>query len=235
MLAAGTIASLSFASLAAFGLPTIKNFGLCTAFGIVAALTVEMTFIPAIRVLMSPPSAGADRPREARGVLRPDPGEAGAHRPRRQGAADPVGVRRRSSCWRWSALARLKAGNTLGAQFFERNAPVHGFRMADARLAGTRVIQVLVEGDAPDTIKNPEVLRRMDELGVVHRPPAAARRQGRVDRRPAQADEPGHRPRAAAASCPTRPRASRSTCCSTRWAARRRTSPTSSITTSSAR
>src|SRR5262249_40909343 len=57
MLAAGTIASLSFGSLAAFGLPTIENFGLCTAFGIVAALTVEMTFIPAIRVLMSPPSA----------------------------------------------------------------------------------------------------------------------------------------------------------------------------------
>src|SRR6185369_8023790 len=57
MLAAGTIASLSFGSLAAFGLPTIKNFGLCTAFGILAALAVEMTFIPAIRVLLSPPSA----------------------------------------------------------------------------------------------------------------------------------------------------------------------------------
>ena len=44
--------------------------------------------------------------------------------------------------------------------------------MADARLAGTRVIQVLVEGNAPDTIKNPEVLRRMDELGtfIAHQP-----------------------------------------------------------------
>ena len=31
--------------------------------------------------------------------------------------------------------------------------------MADARLAGTRVIQVLVEGNAPDAIKNPDVLR----------------------------------------------------------------------------
>ena len=71
-----------------------------------------------------------------------------------------------------AGLARLKAGNTLGAQFFEGNAPVHGFRMADARLAGTRVIQVLVEGNAPDTIKNPDVLRRMDELGsfIAHQP-----------------------------------------------------------------
>ena len=56
-------------------------------------------------------------------------------------------------------LTRLEAGNSLGAQFFEGNAPVHGFRMADSRLAGTRVIQVLVEGDAPDAIKNPDVLR----------------------------------------------------------------------------
>jgi predicted RND superfamily exporter protein len=61
-------------------------------------------------------------------------------------------------------VLRLEAGNSLGAQFFEANAPVRGFRMADSRLTGTRVIQVLVEGKAPDTIKNPDVLRRMDEL-----------------------------------------------------------------------
>ena len=44
--------------------------------------------------------------------------------------------------------------------------------MADARLAGTRVIQVLVEGKAPDAIKNPAVLRRMDELAtfITHQP-----------------------------------------------------------------
>jgi hypothetical protein len=56
MLAAGTIASLSFFSLVTFGLPSIQNFGLCTGFGIVAALTVEMTFIPAMRILLKPPS-----------------------------------------------------------------------------------------------------------------------------------------------------------------------------------
>ena len=127
-----------------------------------------------------------------------------------------------------------KAGNTLGAQFFEGNAPVHGFRMADARLAGTRVIQVLVEGDAPDTIKNPDVLRRMDELGsfIAHQPLPVGKVVSIVDllRQMSLVMD-----RAAAASCPTRPRASRSTCCSTRWAARTKTSRTSSITTSSAR
>src|SRR6266540_4945985 len=161
MLTAGTIASLSFGSLATFGLPTIKNFGLCTAFGIVAALTVEMTFIPAIRVLMKPPS------------------QRQTDREKREEYFDPI-LEKLASVVRtgkerpilWvsvvvialalAGLSRLEAGNTLGAQFFEANAPVHGFRMADSRLAGTRVIQVLVEGDAPDTIKNPEVLERMD-------------------------------------------------------------------------
>ena len=38
--------------------------------------------------------------------------------------------------------------------------------MADSRLAGTRVIQVLIEGNARDTIKDPQVLRRIDELGT---------------------------------------------------------------------
>jgi uncharacterized protein len=171
MLAAGTIAALSFGSLATFGLPTIKNFGLCTAFGIVAALTVEMTFIPAIRVLMSPPS------------------EHQTEREKREEYFDPIleklaatvrAGRERPIVWIFTALIalalagllRLQAGNDLHAQFFEHNAPVHGFRMADARLAGTRVIQVLVEGSAPDAIKNPDVLRRMDQLStfIAHQP-----------------------------------------------------------------
>jgi predicted RND superfamily exporter protein len=137
MLAAGTIASLSFASLAAFGLPTIKNFGLCTAFGIVAALTVEMTFIPAIRVLMAPPSTEQTE-REKREEYF-DPILERLARIVRTGKERPI-------LWVFAGLivvalaglARLQAGNTLGAQFFERNAPVHGFRMADSRLTGTR-------------------------------------------------------------------------------------------------
>ena len=41
-----------------------------------------------------------DRAREARGVLRPDPREAGATGPRRPGAADRLGVLAASSSWR---------------------------------------------------------------------------------------------------------------------------------------
>jgi predicted RND superfamily exporter protein len=165
MLAAGTIASLSFASLYAFDLPSIRNFGLCSAFGIIAALIVEMTFIPAIRVLMKPPTeeqAEREKHKEFFDFIL----EALA-RIVRQKKEGPI-------LWGFVGLiavaavgaSQLKVGNSLGEQFFESNVPVRGFRMADSRMAGTRVIQVLVEGKAVDAIKEPEVLKRMDALAT---------------------------------------------------------------------
>ena len=165
MMAAGTIAALSFASLAVFGLPSIRSFGLCAAFGIAAALTIEMTFIPAMRVLLSPPTARH------------------AEREKRREFFDPIleklaqvirERRERPLMWAFVALTavaivgatRVEANSSLGAQFFESNAPIHGFRMADSRLTGTRVIQVLLEGRAPDTIKDPKVLHAMEALST---------------------------------------------------------------------
>jgi predicted RND superfamily exporter protein len=130
-----------------------------------------MTFIPALRLLLGPPS------------------QRQVEREKRAEYFDPIleklaalvrSGKERFIRWVFVGLivvaavgaARLEAGNSLGAQFFEANAPVHGFRMADSRLSGTRVIQVLVEGEAPDTIKNPDVLRRMESLStfIAHQP-----------------------------------------------------------------
>jgi predicted RND superfamily exporter protein len=165
MLAAGAIAALSFGSLVAFGLPSIRSFGLCTAFGITAALTVEMTFIPAVRMLMSPPTEHQtmrEQHKEVFDVLL-------------ERLADVVRAGREGPIlWVFIGLiavagfglSRLEVGNSLGAQFFEANGPVHGFRMADSRMAGTRVIQVLLEGNAPETMKDPKVLAQMDKLST---------------------------------------------------------------------
>lgn len=165
MLTAGLIASLSFGSLVAFGLPTIKNFGLCTAFGILAALTVEMTFIPAVRVLLAPPSAHQTQREQKKEYFDPLL-EKLADIIRKKKEAPILWVFIGVIVVAGFGLTRLEVGNNLAAQFFEGNAPVHGFRMADSRLTGTRVIQVLVEGKAPDAIKDPEVLKRMDALST---------------------------------------------------------------------
>src|SRR3989304_4897380 len=55
MITAGIVAAASFASLLTFQLKTFQSFGLFTAFGILSALVLEMTFIPAARSLMRPP------------------------------------------------------------------------------------------------------------------------------------------------------------------------------------
>jgi hypothetical protein len=64
MIAAGTVAALSFCSLITFKTATIRTFGLFTGFGIVSALLIEMTLIPAVRAVLPAPR-GREREREA--------------------------------------------------------------------------------------------------------------------------------------------------------------------------
>lgn len=56
MAAASMVAALSFASLAVFKIPAIRGFGLFIAVGVFAGLVMELSFIPALRLLVRPPS-----------------------------------------------------------------------------------------------------------------------------------------------------------------------------------
>src|SRR3972149_11675249 len=67
MITAGIVAAASFASLLTFQLKTFQSFGLFTAFGILSALVLEMTFIPAARSLMRPPRKVAGSSERAAG------------------------------------------------------------------------------------------------------------------------------------------------------------------------
>src|SRR5216110_666161 len=64
MLAAGMIAALSFCSLATFRTATIRTFVLFTGFGILSALVIELTIIPAVRAMLPTPRR-REREREA--------------------------------------------------------------------------------------------------------------------------------------------------------------------------
>jgi hypothetical protein len=55
MVTAGFVAAAGFASLASFGVPAVRDFGLVAGCGIVSALVIELTFIPAVRALARPP------------------------------------------------------------------------------------------------------------------------------------------------------------------------------------
>src|SRR6266446_1658492 len=64
MIAAGMIAALSFCSLVTFRTATIRTFGLFTGFGILSALVIELTIIPAVRAMLPTPRR-REREREA--------------------------------------------------------------------------------------------------------------------------------------------------------------------------
>ena len=68
MLTAGIGAAIAFLSLACSRSAAIRTFGMFTAVGILSALVLELTFIPALRSLLRPPG-------RARAAAR-----AGAHR-----------------------------------------------------------------------------------------------------------------------------------------------------------
>jgi len=58
MVAAGGTAAAAFGSLAVFPMPTLRNFGVLAALGILAALCLELTFMPALRVVLPVPRRG---------------------------------------------------------------------------------------------------------------------------------------------------------------------------------
>jgi uncharacterized protein len=54
MITAGGVASIGLFSLATFDIATIRTFGIFTGLGIVSALIIELTFIPALRASLPP-------------------------------------------------------------------------------------------------------------------------------------------------------------------------------------
>ena len=159
MLGAGTVAALSFCSLVTFQTASIRTFGVFTAFGIVSALVIELTVIPAVRALLPAP--------RGREVAR----EAAAH-PILDGflhlAARGASGRRALAVFAGTAIVLLACAgasrwimvDTSLKREFSATDPV---RVDDAalntRFAGTNTLVALVEGDQDGALEDPAILR----------------------------------------------------------------------------
>jgi hypothetical protein len=164
MLAAGTIAALSFCSLATFRTATIRTFGLFTGFGILSALAIELTIIPAVRALLPAPRR-REREREA--------------------AAHPwldafLGAAARLAAGRGKRAVFAGAGLLLLAcallasrihidlshkREFKPGEPVRVDDAAiNAKLAGTNTLILLVEGTGEGALEEPAVMRAIYRL-----------------------------------------------------------------------
>jgi hypothetical protein len=157
---AGLIAAAGFASLATFRVTSVRAFGLLMAFGIVSALVIELTFIPACRVLLPAP-AGREAGRGSPWLT-----------PLLRRLSERV-VRRP-----WSILvpaALLVAFALIGTLRVRVDSSLRGYfsphsrlRLDDAainqKFSGASILKLLIEGDADGVLEEPEVLRAVDDL-----------------------------------------------------------------------
>jgi len=164
MVAAGTIAALSFCSLATFRTATIRTFGLFTGFGIVSALAIELTIIPAVRALLPAPRR---REREREAAAHPWLDAA-----LRRAARTANGSGRRALFAGGALLVAACVGlasriqiDTSHKREFRASEPVRVDDAAiNAKLAGTNTLVFLVEGTAAGALEEPAIMRAIDRL-----------------------------------------------------------------------
>jgi uncharacterized protein len=162
MIIAGGVAALGFFSLAVFDIISVRTFGIFTGVGIVSALIVELSFTPALRSLLPPPGR-TDRKRERSFKI--------WDRITLSIALWAGGPKRELIYLTWGVLMCVAAAGTgrvvmdnSTKSYFPADIP---FRIDDdkinQRLAGTNTLYVLIEGQQDDDIKDPAVLKAMDD------------------------------------------------------------------------
>jgi uncharacterized protein len=162
MIAAGAIAALSFFSLAIFEIQTIQTFGIFTGVGILGALVLEMSLIPALRSALSPPGRRESRREKQiafwdRSVTR---------------ACDLVLFQRKRvyvvtaalSAVLLAGVTRVNIDNSQKALFYGKLVAKQDDEKLNARMAGSNAVYLLIEGKEADAIKSPKVLRAMESV-----------------------------------------------------------------------
>ncbi len=162
MLTAGTIASAGFGSLATFGVPSVRAFGFLLASGILSALVVEMTFVPACRAMLpAPHKLEARRERESY---------------RLASAFDLLSTQVLTRPGRILGLVivvllcalygatRLHVDNSLRAWFPNDSQLRLDDRLLNEHLAGTSTLYILLEGSKDGDLERPDVLQAIRDL-----------------------------------------------------------------------
>ncbi|MBY0273870.1 MMPL family transporter [Candidatus Binatia bacterium] len=165
MIAAATIASLSFFSLATLGTESIRTFGLFTGFGIVSALAVELTIIPALRACLGRPvDASRTAEAEASPWLSDILATMATRLANRTGAL--VGTLAYAILLAMTVLlSRNLVIDTSLKQSFAQTDPIRsGDDWLNSKFAGTNTLLFLIEGPHEGALAEPAALEAIDRL-----------------------------------------------------------------------
>jgi len=163
MLTAGSMAVASFLALTVFPTLTIRVFGVFTAVGVLAAMIVEMTFVPAFRSMLPPPKRYEVERERMRDLF--------------DRFLEKIGNCIVAGCGRaifvtvLVGLLLLAVGikilnidNSLKGNFSPNSQVRKDDIPLNAGMGGTNTLYLLIEGPEPDAIKNPAALRAMDAV-----------------------------------------------------------------------
>jgi predicted RND superfamily exporter protein len=162
MIVACTVAALGFFSLMVFDIKSIRTFGIFTGAGVLSALILELTFIPALRVLLPPPGERELRREATRSFW-----------DRLTERFYNLAMNRRKAIF--VAVFAAVAVLSLGGVFLKIDNSQKGYfygkikeRLDDdilnSRMAGTNPFYLLIEGANEDSMKRPEVLSGMEKI-----------------------------------------------------------------------
>lgn len=160
MLTAGMVAVAGFFSLVTFDIATIRTFGIFTGLGILSALLIELTFIPALRSYLPAPKVAPVVSNGARIWDR---------------MADAVGaliVRRRAAILlaflvvvvgAAFSLPHVNRENSTKTYFGDDVKVRQDDRFLNSKLAGTNTVYVVFQGKHKDQMKDPVVLKVIED------------------------------------------------------------------------
>lgn len=149
-----------FGSLAISSVVSIRDFGIFTSVGVLAALVFSLTFIPAALVLRRPPHGRSLVP--ADGAFQRALGRfgGGVIRHRRWVVAGAVGLTAGAAL----LLPRIQVGSRMVGYFRQGSEIVRASEMINEKFGGAEVLNVVVDTGSPDGLKDPGILARIAAL-----------------------------------------------------------------------
>jgi uncharacterized protein len=164
MIAAGTIAALSFLSLITFDVEAVRTFGIFTALGIVSTLAIELTVVPALRAALPTP---ADRERRRERATHPWLDrwlDLIAVAVRGRGAVRIVAGASIAAAVCALLATRVEVDTSFKRQFSASSSVYRQDDLLNESFGGTSTLIFLIEGPDEGAIAEPAALRAIDRF-----------------------------------------------------------------------
>ena len=162
MIVACTVAALGFFSLYIFEIKSVQTFGILTGIGVLSAMVLEFTLIPALRSALKPPT-DKERRREQERTLWDRLLEGIYHLVLQRRWTITLITVAFLACVSLGGYL-LKSESSTKQLFYGSHQIVKDDEKINARMAGSNTLYLLVDTGVDDGIKNPAVLQAIEKV-----------------------------------------------------------------------